>query len=208
LPAWLLGDLCLGNDLTYFFVAEWRAEDVHAAVAGDSPQLAHVSGKKAPPLDILEEAFETAGGDRHREANTSGPIGPPGVRTKLRQKVTRTSARGGGGGWWFRPARTRHSRSPKCSRSSRTGVRQSLINRRKEQACLPRPLLRALSRLIEQHRRALCRGHFGARSRARHDACSLPIDPKSVATAPLTSRAGPRSSILAERLQRLSVLIA
>src|ERR1700730_12892878 len=41
----------------------------------------------------------------------------------------------------------------------------SLINRRKEQACLPRLLLRALSRLIEQHRRALCRGHLGARSR-------------------------------------------
>src|SRR5947208_13010227 len=42
----------------------------------------------------------------------------------------------------------------------------SLINRRKEQACLPRLLLRALSRLIEQPRRALCRGHLGARSRA------------------------------------------
>jgi hypothetical protein len=26
-------DLCFGNDLTYFFVAEWRAEDVHADVA-------------------------------------------------------------------------------------------------------------------------------------------------------------------------------
>ena len=63
-------------------------------------------------------------------------------------------------------ARTRHSRSPKCSRSSRTGVRLSLINRREEQACLPRLLLRALSRLIEQHRRELCRGHLGARSRA------------------------------------------
>src|SRR5262245_46978822 len=38
--------------------------------------------------------------------------------------------------------------------------------RRKEQACLPRLLLRARSRLIEQHRRALCRGRLGARSRA------------------------------------------
>jgi len=84
LPAWLLRDLCFGNDLTHFFVAEWRAEDVHADVAGDSPQLGHVTRKKAPPLDILEEALETAGGDRHREANTLGTIGPPGVRTELR----------------------------------------------------------------------------------------------------------------------------
>ncbi len=40
-----------------------------------------------------------------------------------------------------------------------------LAARREEQACLPRLLLRALSRLIEQHRRALSRGHLGARSR-------------------------------------------
>ena len=58
----VLRDLCFGNDLTYFFVAEWRAKDVHADIAGDSPQLGHVTRKKAPPLDILEEAFETAGG--------------------------------------------------------------------------------------------------------------------------------------------------
>jgi hypothetical protein len=49
LPASLLRDLCFSNDLTYFFVAEWRAEDVHANVGGDSPQLGHISGKKAPP---------------------------------------------------------------------------------------------------------------------------------------------------------------
>ena len=96
LPAWLLRDLCFGNDLTYFFVAEWRAEDVHADVAGDSPQLGHVTRKKAPPLDILEEAFETAGGDRHREANTLGTIGPPGVRTELRQKNQITRSRNEG----------------------------------------------------------------------------------------------------------------
>jgi hypothetical protein len=58
--------------LTYFFVAEWRAKDVHADVGGDSPQLGHVSGKKAPPLDILEEAFETAGGECRREADAVG----------------------------------------------------------------------------------------------------------------------------------------
>jgi hypothetical protein len=46
LPAWLLRDLCFGNDLTYFFVAEWRAEDVHADVAGDSPQLGHVAARR------------------------------------------------------------------------------------------------------------------------------------------------------------------
>src|SRR5262249_56662299 len=50
------------------------------------PQLDHVARKKAPPLDILDEALETAEGDRHREANTLGTIGPPGVRTELRQK--------------------------------------------------------------------------------------------------------------------------
>jgi len=96
LPAWLLRDLCFGNDLTYFFVAEWRAKDVHADVAGDGPQLGHVTRKKAPPLDILEEAFETAGGERHREANTLGTIGPPGVRTELRQKnqITRCKNEG------------------------------------------------------------------------------------------------------------------
>jgi hypothetical protein len=96
LPAWLLRDLCFGKDLTYFFVAEWRAEDVHADVAGDIPQLGHVTGKKAPPLDLLEEAFETAGGNRHREANSLGTIGPPGVRTELRQKnqITRCKNEG------------------------------------------------------------------------------------------------------------------
>src|SRR5262249_51690597 len=82
----LIAFLCLGDDLTYFFVAEWRAEDVHADVGGYSPQLGHVSGKKAPPLDILEEAFETAGGECRCEADTLGTISPPGVRTELRQK--------------------------------------------------------------------------------------------------------------------------
>ena len=76
----------MGDDLTYFFVAEWRPEEVHADVGCYSPQLGHVSGKKAPPLDILEEAFETAGGERRREADTLGTISPPGVRTELRQK--------------------------------------------------------------------------------------------------------------------------
>ena len=47
-------------------------------------------------IDLLEEAFETAGGDRHREANSLGTIGPPGVRTKLRQKnqITRCKNEG------------------------------------------------------------------------------------------------------------------
>jgi hypothetical protein len=62
--------------LTYFFVAEWRAEDVHADVRGDRPQLVHVSGEKAPPLDILEKAFKTAGSERRREANALGTVGP------------------------------------------------------------------------------------------------------------------------------------
>ena len=72
------------------------AEDVHANVGGDSPQLGHVTGKKAPPLDILEEAFETAGGERRREADTLGTISPPGVRTELRQKnqITRCKNEG------------------------------------------------------------------------------------------------------------------
>jgi hypothetical protein len=43
----------LGDDLTYFFVAEWRAENVHADVGGDNPQLGYVCGKKAPLLDFL-----------------------------------------------------------------------------------------------------------------------------------------------------------
>jgi hypothetical protein len=92
----VLRDLYFGNDPTYFFVAEWRPEDVHADVPGDSPQLGYVTGKKVPPLDLLEEAFETAGGDRHRQANTLGTIGPPGVRTKLRQKnqITRCKNEG------------------------------------------------------------------------------------------------------------------
>src|SRR5712671_118351 len=91
-----LRDLCFGDDLTYFFVAEWRAEDVHADVGGDSPQLSHVSGKKAPPLNILEEVFETAGGERRGEADTLGTIGTPGVRTELRQKnqITRCKNKG------------------------------------------------------------------------------------------------------------------
>jgi hypothetical protein len=79
-----LRDLCFGDDQTDFFIAEWRAEDVHADVGGDSPQLGYVSGKKAPPLDILEEAFETARGERHRETDALGTIGPPSVRTELR----------------------------------------------------------------------------------------------------------------------------
>ena len=93
---WLLQDLCFSNDLTYFLVAEWRTEDVHADVAGHGPQLGHVTRKKAPPLDILEEALETAGGDRHSEANTLGTIGSPGMRTELRQKnqITRCKNEG------------------------------------------------------------------------------------------------------------------
>jgi hypothetical protein len=47
--------------VTYFFVAEWRAEDVHADFGGESPQLTNVRGKKALPLDIPEEAFESWG---------------------------------------------------------------------------------------------------------------------------------------------------
>src|SRR5918996_199239 len=92
----LLRGLCFSNDLTYFFVAEWGAEDVHANAGGDSPQLGHVTGKKAPPLDILEEAFETAGGERRREADTLGTISPPGVRTELRQenRITRCKNEG------------------------------------------------------------------------------------------------------------------
>jgi hypothetical protein len=43
-----LRDLCFGDDLTDFFTAEWRAEDVHTDVGGDGPRLGHVSGKKAP----------------------------------------------------------------------------------------------------------------------------------------------------------------
>ena len=87
----LLRDLCFSNDLTHFFVAEWRAEDVHSNVGGDSPQLGHVSGKKAPPLDILEEAFETAGGERRREADTLGTISPP--RCKNEGKMRRPKDR-------------------------------------------------------------------------------------------------------------------
>jgi hypothetical protein len=34
LSPWLLRDLCFGNDLTYFFVAEWRA--VRGRVPSDS----------------------------------------------------------------------------------------------------------------------------------------------------------------------------
>ena len=86
IPTALLLRDCFGDDLTYFFVAEWRAEDVHADIGSDSPQLGHVSRKKAPPLDILEKAFETAGGKRHREADALGTISPPSVRTELRQK--------------------------------------------------------------------------------------------------------------------------
>src|SRR5260370_42708617 len=80
----------------YFFVAEWRAEDVHADVGGDSSRCGHVSGEKAPPLDILEVAFETAGGERSREADTLGTIGPPGVRIELRQKNQITSRKNEG----------------------------------------------------------------------------------------------------------------
>ena len=70
----------------YFFVAERRAEDIHAGGGGDRSQPGHISGEKAPLLDFLEEAFESAGGERCSEADTRGTIGPPGVRTKLRQK--------------------------------------------------------------------------------------------------------------------------
>jgi hypothetical protein len=51
----------IGAGATDFFITERQAEDVHADVGGDARQLGHISGKKAPPLDILEEAFETAG---------------------------------------------------------------------------------------------------------------------------------------------------
>jgi hypothetical protein len=47
-------------------------------------------------------------------------------------------------------------------RRSCVGVRE----KEGEQVCLSRPLLRALSQLIEQHCRALSRGHLGARSPA------------------------------------------
>jgi hypothetical protein len=51
-PSWRI--MCLASRTLTLFVAEWRAEDVHADVVGDCPQLGHVTGKKAPPLDILE----------------------------------------------------------------------------------------------------------------------------------------------------------
>jgi len=94
--AFLLRDLCFGDDLTYFVVAERRADYIHANVGGDSPQLGHVSGKKAPPLDILEKAFETAGGKRHREANSRGTPSPPSVLTELRQKNQITGSKNEG----------------------------------------------------------------------------------------------------------------
>jgi transposase len=81
-----LRDLCFGDDQTCFLIAEWRAEDIHADVGGDSPQFGYVSGKKAPPLDILEKAFETARSERHRETDALGTIRPPSVRTELGQK--------------------------------------------------------------------------------------------------------------------------
>jgi hypothetical protein len=73
----------LGDDLTYFFIAEWLAKDVHADVGGDRPQPSHISGEKAPLLDFLEEAFESARGERCCEVDTVGTIGPPGVQTEL-----------------------------------------------------------------------------------------------------------------------------
>ena len=49
-------------------------------------------GSKA---EILEEAFESAGGERHREANTLGTIGPPGVRTdRQKNQITRRKNEG------------------------------------------------------------------------------------------------------------------
>ena len=81
-----LRDSCLGDDLMYFFVAERRAEDVHADVGGDRCQPSHISGEKALLLDFLEEAFESARGERCREVDTVGTIGPPSVRTELGQK--------------------------------------------------------------------------------------------------------------------------
>jgi hypothetical protein len=58
----------LGDDLVYFFVAERRAKDVHADVGGDRPQPSHISSEKAPLLHFLEEAFESARGERCRDA--------------------------------------------------------------------------------------------------------------------------------------------
>jgi hypothetical protein len=91
-----LRDSCLGDDLMYFFVAERRAEDVHADVGGDRRQPGHISGEKAPLLDFLEEAFESARYERCREVDTVGTIGPPSVRTELRQKnqITRSKNEG------------------------------------------------------------------------------------------------------------------
>jgi hypothetical protein len=42
LPAWPLREVCFGNDLRYFFVAECRAEDVHANVGSDTTTEAGV----------------------------------------------------------------------------------------------------------------------------------------------------------------------
>jgi hypothetical protein len=49
--------MCFSEDLTYFFVAEWRAEDVDTDLRGDRAQLVHVSGEKTPPLDIVQNRW-------------------------------------------------------------------------------------------------------------------------------------------------------
>ena len=71
--------------MTYFFVAEGRAEDVHADLGGDSPQFGY-GRNKASPLNIPEVAFEAARRERRREADTLGTRPAKCVGAKLRQK--------------------------------------------------------------------------------------------------------------------------
>jgi hypothetical protein len=55
-----------------------------------------MSVAKAPLLDFLEEAFESAGGEHCREVDTVGTIGSPGVGTELRQKNQITGSKNEG----------------------------------------------------------------------------------------------------------------
>jgi hypothetical protein len=82
-----LAGLCFRSDLTYVFVAERRAKDFHAHVAGDRPQLGLIRGKKVPLLDILEVAFETARREGGREVDTLRTIGPRRVRASLGKRM-------------------------------------------------------------------------------------------------------------------------
>src|SRR5260370_41593212 len=52
IPTALLLRDCFGDDLTYF-VAEWRAEDVHARIGGRHPHVCPAPGGKAPAPPIL-----------------------------------------------------------------------------------------------------------------------------------------------------------